>query len=739
MLPLWFSEGFASIGWPDAKSFELPASVETIRDEMRKRPQQLPEGEIIRGSGIIQRFSSIEAGDYIVTPDGKAIYVGTATGGPYWDTTRDDAALRVPVTWLNTDAPVDRDEVKASVPTLWGRLRTLLTVSNLSADADAVARLVGGGDDAAAEWEPFLHWAQRLYAHPSFTAEERDYKLEVAANVGAARRGLSDGNGDWLRRLRRAFGSPNNLTSFYAHGPLLDWCDANPAAAGELLSDLWSKTALDAATVARFVGSWPVSGTSPGNRLAVLSLLFMAVDPNGYPPFRATPAQRATELLGIEPPSGEPLNLADKLRPEDVARLLGVNGRRVRDYLRKAFPRAPELHGVSWEPLTSEQLEAVLKQFGRPSGDRADDAARRYVVFLDLLDELAERMEARGIPVQDRLDAQGLIWWITSAAPPEDWPEAEKEAFLAYQRGKGERGPGQNLRALARTLLLEPDDWLEDVVRLLDQKGQVIFYGPPGTGKTYVAQKLALYLAGAPERVRIVQFHPSYAYEDFVEGYRPTLDAGVAGFRLHDGPLKKLAQDARHDPDHLHVLVIDEINRGNVAKVFGELYFLLEYRDHTLNLQYSDEPFDLPGNLRVIGTMNTADRTIALLDTALRRRFHFVPFFPAKPPIDGLLRRWLVRENKSELLWLADVVDLANSRLQDEHAALGPSYFLIDDLDEAWVETIWLHSILPTIEERYFTDRQRLHAFELSALRDGLRSAETEDEQEDAAGIPPGA
>ena len=123
------------------------------------------------------------------------------------------------------------------------------------------------------------------------------------------------------------------------------------------------------------------------------------------------------------------------------------------------------------------------------------------------------------------------------------------------------------------------------------------------------------------------------------------------------------------------MLVIDEINRGNIAKVFGELYFLLEYRDDAAVLQYSDEQFELPANLLVIGTMNTADRSIALLDAALRRRFHFVPFFPGKPPVDDLLRRWL-RKHKPGLEWVADVVDRANRQLGDAHLAIGHSYFL---------------------------------------------------------------
>ena len=148
--------------------------------------------------------------------------------------------------------------------------------------------------------------------------------------------------------------------------------------------------------------------------------------------------------------------------------------------------------------------------------------------------------------------------------------------------------------------------------------------GAPGTGKTYVAQKLAECLAGSSKRVRLVQFHPSYAYEDFVQGFRPTLEGGRHGFELRDGPLLDVAQGAREAGNEIHVLVIDEINRGNLSKVLGELYFLLEYRSVEMRLQYSDELFSLPENLWIIGTMNTADRSIALVDLALRRRFHFV-------------------------------------------------------------------------------------------------------------------
>ena len=163
--------------------------------------------------------------------------------------------------------------------------------------------------------------------------------------------------------------------------------------------------------------------------------------------------------------------------------------------------------------------------------------------------------------------------------------------------------------------------YLHKLQRLLEDKKQIVLYGPPGTGKTYVAQKLAICLASSTERVKIVQFHPSYTYEDFFEGFRPAIVDGNAVFKLNDGPLKRAAKAAAANPNETFVLIVDEINRGNLAKVFGELYFLLEYRDHSIDLQYSQEPFRFPDNLRIIGTMNTADRSIALIDSCFAGDF----------------------------------------------------------------------------------------------------------------------
>jgi len=387
---------------------------------------------------------------------------------------------------------------------------------------------------------------------------------------------------------------------------------------------------------------------------------------------------------------------------------------------------------------TPLQLAYKLTDFG-PS---ETDEVARYRQALAFFDAVLEHGATKGLQLRDRLDAQSVTWSVTSTDIPVNWPEEDRAAIAAYRQRAGsplleeeirEDGPaehqhgsdsGSTLRDLAEDLLLDEEE-LNEIASLLEVKKQVVFYGPPGTGKTFVAKRLAEALAGDPARVRLVQFHPSYAYEDFVEGYRPRLVNGQATFELVPGPLRRLAAAAAAETGRLHVLVIDEMNRGNVAKVLGELYFLLEYRDEPIELQYSAERFVMPGNLRIIGTMNTADRSIALLDAALRRRFAFVPFFPDQPPIAGLLRRWL-EQNATQMRWVADVVDLANDRLADRNGAIGPSFFLVAGLDEARLGLIWKHEILPYLEDHFFDEPDRLVDFGLDALTRAVRGADAE-------------
>jgi 5-methylcytosine-specific restriction protein B len=272
-------------------------------------------------------------------------------------------------------------------------------------------------------------------------------------------------------------------------------------------------------------------------------------------------------------------------------------------------------------------------------------------------------------------------------------------------------------QAFAEELLLDPGE-LAKIADLLWERKQIIFYGPPGTGKTYLARELAQHLTedGA---VKLVQFHPSYTYEDFFEGYRP--EAGGSGtltFSLRAGPFRDFAEIAADNATTPYVLIIDEINRANLAKVFGELYFLLEYRDQPVSLQYSpDKEFILPENLFIIGTMNTADRSIARIDAAMRRRFAFVELDPRIPPVQGLLARWLaVNDLPNDAALLLDEL---NERIEDADAAIGPSYLMKDKIYTRpdGLDRVWQYEIMPLLEDLFYGQQDLAEHYGLASLR----------------------
>ncbi len=258
---------------------------------------------------------------------------------------------------------------------------------------------------------------------------------------------------------------------------------------------------------------------------------------------------------------------------------------------------------------------------------------------------------------------------------------------------------------LASRLLVQRD-WLQECIDLLADRHQMIFYGPPGTGKTYLAREIAAHLTDSAA-VKLVQFHPAYSYEDFFEGYRPALakdGSGTVGFTLTPGPFRRLVDTARENLSTPYILIIDEINRANLAKVFGELYFLLEYRDSAIDLLYStgDEAgFTMPPNVFIIGTMNTADRSIALVDAAMRRRFAFKALHPSAEPTRSMLGKWLERRQLPPTAAL--VMDHLNGLIQDEDFKIGPSYFMRDSVNMGdGMAVAWETSILPLLEEHHF-------------------------------------
>ena len=322
--------------------------------------------------------------------------------------------------------------------------------------------------------------------------------------------------------------------------------------------------------------------------------------------------------------------------------------------------------------------------------------------------------------------------------PGDPWGQVQFAMWL-LRKGESVADPERDLIAEAAGQLLVDEDFLREIHGLLEDKKQVIFYGPPGTGKTYLAQRLAAALQPDATKRQVVQFHPSTSYEDFFEGFRPRLDVdGQMVYELRKGPLALLAEAAEADPTTPHIMLIDEINRANLPRVFGELLYLLEYRSQSVMTSYRpDEGFELPPNLYFIGTMNTADRSIALVDAALRRRFHFVPFMPHEGPMEGLLHRWLTAHD--EPVWVAGVVDRVNEELRralrGPHLQIGHSHFMVHGLNDAVLQRIWTYSVYPFIEDQFYGREDVLRSFTWQSVveRHGPSA------QAEAGQVPPAA
>jgi len=333
--------------------------------------------------------------------------------------------------------------------------------------------------------------------------------------------------------------------------------------------------------------------------------------------------------------------------------------------------------------------------------------------------ELPEPLPARLQSGSTVLDLTADIELIDSLSLPEE-RELEVTEGLRPVPSRHEH-LAEPSEALSNELFVDLP-WLSEVRALLDERRQIIFYGPPGTGKTYIARKLAADLVG-PEQVKLVQFHPAYTYEDFFEGYRPApgVGQGTISFELKAGPLRQLVNRAREHPDQAFVLIVDEINRANLAKVFGELYFLLEYRDQAVDLLYSadEEGFTLPKNLYLIGTMNTADRSIALIDAAMRRRFAFIELSPDIEPTKSLLDRWSSHHELGDTA--ATLLRRLNQRIADPDFRIGPAYFMKSADPDAHsverLERVWRTSILPLLQEHHYGEWENVKRhYQLSVL-----------------------
>ena len=255
----------------------------------------------------------------------------------------------------------------------------------------------------------------------------------------------------------------------------------------------------------------------------------------------------------------------------------------------------------------------------------------------------------------------------------------------------------------------------EDYTNLRNQllfKKNVILQGAPGVGKTFSAKRLAYSIMGKKDDTRIcmVQFHQNYSYEDFVEGYKPE----DSGFKLRKGIFYDFCTKAKNNSNEEYFLIIDEINRGNLSKIFGELLMLIEkdYREEKMTLAYSAQEFYVPKNLHIIGMMNTADRSLAMIDYALRRRFSF---FELKPGFesDGFKKQKQLFDNEKYNKLVSTIIELNKAIVKDDSLGagfeIGHSYLCLSDkekLTNEWLNSVVLYDIVPTLQEYWFDNKE---------------------------------
>lgn len=251
-------------------------------------------------------------------------------------------------------------------------------------------------------------------------------------------------------------------------------------------------------------------------------------------------------------------------------------------------------------------------------------------------------------------------------------------------------------------------------VEATDRKRQAVFYGPPGTGKTHMAEHVARHMVGGGGGfTELVQFHPAYAYEDFIQGIRPiTRAGGELEYKMVPGRFLEFCRKAQNRSG-TSVLIIDEINRANLSRVFGELMYLLEYREEQIPLS-SGGTFRIPENVRIIGTMNTADRSIALVDHALRRRFAFIPLRPRFE----VLRRFHQDTGQSVEPVIERLTQI-NKAIGDPNYHLGITFFMEEEL-ETQLEVIWRLEIEPYLEEYFFDDAATVERFRWDKIGEEL-------------------
>jgi 5-methylcytosine-specific restriction protein B len=442
--------------------------------------------------------------------------------------------------------------------------------------------------------------------------------------------------------------------------------------------------------------------------------------------------------------------------PDDIGKLWGLfeaallladeDNETTRARFIRCYDAAQEITGVGWN-LTmglfwmrphcyptldgrSRELIDSLQSVDRPSWNIILKSGREYLSLKDRLEQLfqEEEIEDRSFFELSRRAYGGTTHAEGSVQKPRAGVFREGESEYVRKAG----GP-YTLDSILEEDCFIPRPELEQMLQTWRDKRNLILQGPPGTGKTWLATRLAQVLIGSTDRTCMtkVQFHPNLSYEDFVRGYRPDGDGRLC---LQDGPFLQAAHRVRQGLDPKHVVIIEEINRGNPAQIFGELLTLLEAdkrnEDNALSLSYmhsGEEAFHLPQEFYVIGTMNIADRSLALVDLALRRRFAFADLVPRfnSTWCSYLVECCEVDMKLAELF--ASRLEALNLQIQEDatlgkqfrigHSFLTPTEALSDPVD--WYQRVVEHELRSLLEEYWYEDPGTVAAA-VKRLLDGI-------------------
>ncbi|MCI5668752.1 MAG: EVE domain-containing protein [Oscillospiraceae bacterium] len=364
---------------------------------------------------------------------------------------------------------------------------------------------------------------------------------------------------------------------------------------------------------------------------------------------------------------------------------------------------------IGYESNPVKQIVAI----GRVSAEQ--DGEKLFFEKVEGLTSPIDYATLRGCPELERMEyfqnPQGSLFKLT---------KGEYEFILDMIREENPVAPEASIDAYAKSDFLDEvymtEKRYENLVAVLRNKKNIILQGAPGVGKTFAARRLAWSMMGEKDdsRIEFVQFHQNYSYEDFMMGYKPVEN----GFELKYGIFYRFCQKAANQPDKEFFFIIDEINRGNMSKIFGELLMLIEkdYRGTKATLAYNGLSFSVPKNLYIIGMMNTADRSLAMIDYALRRRFSF---FEVEPGFDseGFIhyQNGLNNETLDELV--SRVKDLNREIAADKSLGkgfcIGHSYFCGRDVcTDKWLHSIVDYDILPMLSEYWFDDANKLQRWE---------------------------